>query len=37
MILKIIEIKLQPKNFKEKQCSDIATSHLEKLIVYDKK
>lgn len=36
MIFKIIEIKSEPKNLKGKQCSDIATSHTEKLIVYDK-
>lgn len=37
MILKIMEIKLEPKNFKGKQCSDINISHMEKLVVYDKK
>lgn len=36
MILKIMEIKLEPKYFKAK-CSDIATYHKENIIVYDKK
>lgn len=31
MILKTLEIKLEPKNVKGKQGSDIATNHSEKL------